>query len=364
MRLIVRILLFVLNALISLALLCCILAQYINPSSFPYCELLALGFPIIVIINIIASVCWIVAKDHKRYFLISFISLVLSIPTQLHYVAFGNDETPQEKKNSIKIMSYNIMAFNYLGWEKNNEIKQQIFLYILKENPDVICLQEYHNDRNEKFIVLDSIKQQMNLSYVNYNKTFTIGDHYFQGNLICSRYPIVNSGKMDYQKTGNSTIWADIVKDGDTIRIYNSHLESYRLSHENKQTINDLGKVQNVEIKNVENVVTKLSKAITKRGVQTDELIYSLKECPYPIISCGDFNSPACSYTYQAIKSSRDLEDAFLAAGKGIGATFNWWPQLRLDYILVSPEFKCYNFKRTGLKVSDHFPISCTVQLK
>ena len=101
MRLIVRILLFVLNALISLALLCCILAQYINPSSFPYCELLALGFPIIVIINIIASVCWIVAKDHKRYFLISFISLVLSIPTQLHYVAFGNDETPQEKMNSI-----------------------------------------------------------------------------------------------------------------------------------------------------------------------------------------------------------------------------------------------------------------------
>ena len=57
------------------------------------------------------------------------------------------------------------------------------------------------------------------------------------------------------------------------------------------------------------------------------------------------------------------MKDAFLEAGFGIGATFNWWPQLRLDYILVSQNIDCKDFKRTGLKVSDHFPICCTLSL-
>ena len=66
MRVFLRTLYCTLNLVIVLALIGCLLTQYINPITFPYFELLALGFPIIVVLNIIASICWIAAADHKR----------------------------------------------------------------------------------------------------------------------------------------------------------------------------------------------------------------------------------------------------------------------------------------------------------
>ncbi len=363
MRVFLRTLYCTLNLVIVLALIGCLLTQYINPITFPYFELLALGFPIIVVLNIIASICWIAAADHKRYFLASIIPLMLSIPTIGKYFATNDNQPMPKQEQDIKVLSYNVMAFNYLGWRENKKVMQEIFDCIEKENPDIICFQEYHNDLHEDFIMLDSIKQQLNLSYTYNNKTYTVGNHYFQGNIIFSRYPIVSNGKINFEKTGNSTIWADIVKDNDTIRVFNSHLESYRLSPENKQTINELGKAQNVEANKVEHLVRKLTNAMKKRGDQTDEFAKSIAQSPYPIISCGDFNTPPCSYVYTSIVKSGDLNDAFLEAGSGIAATFNWWPQLRLDYILTSKQFECKNFKRIGIKVSDHFPITCTMQL-
>ncbi|MBR3980700.1 MAG: endonuclease/exonuclease/phosphatase family protein [Bacteroidales bacterium] len=365
MRLFVRILYAILNGVAVIALLSCIAARYVNPSSFPYFEIIGLTFPLIFIANVIAAICWLAAKEHKKYFLASFIPLVLSLPILFDYFSYKNPEenVRQENAKGLKVLSYNVMACNYLGWKRNSEVKQQIFSYIFHENPDIICFQEFHHDTHESFLLLDSIRQQLNLSYVFYNKSYSLGNHYFQGNLICSRYPIINTGEMKYQKSGNSTIWADIVCGKDTVRVYNSHLESYRLSQTDKHTINDMGKIQNVEPEKVESIVQKLARAIQKRGVQTDELTLSMTECPYSVISCGDFNAPPCSYTYHKVKSENNLKDAFLESGFGIGATFNWWPQLRLDYILVSHNIVCNDFKRTGLKVSDHFPICCTLTL-
>ncbi len=367
MRLVVRILLCIVNALVALSLLCCLLAQYINPSSFPYFELLALGFPVLFAINIGCALFWLFAKDHKLYCLISLSVILLSVPVTRKYYSFASKKQQETKTNTkLKIMSYNVMGFMYFTWRKSTEVKQQIFLYIRKENPDVICFQEYHNDTHENFIVIDSLKQQLNLAYTHHNRVFSVGPHHYQGNMICSRYPIAASGYIDYEQTGNSSIWADIVVGNDTIRIFNSHLESYRLSKDNKQTVNDIGKISktdDVEVNDVEDLVDKLKRAMIKRGEQIDELAEEIAKSPYPSISCGDFNSPPCSYTYHTIKSANNYQDAFLEAGKGIGATFNWWPQLRLDYILVDSKFKCHRFKRFGLKVSDHFPISCEIDV-
>lgn len=362
MRTFLRILYCSLNMIVVFALIGCLLTRYVNPNTFPYFELLGLGFPIIVVLNITASICWLAAADHKRYFLASFIPLLLSIPTIGYYFSNADKGPTVKEENDIKIFSQNVMAFNYYGWKENDNVKRQIFECIKKEDPDIICFQEFHNDTQEKFIMLDSIKQQLNLSFIYYNQTYTVGNHYYQGNIIFSRYPIVSNGKINFEKSGNSTIWADIVKGDDTIRVFNSHMESYRLSKENKQTINELGKAQNVPAHKVENLIQKMVKAMKKRGRQTDELGDTIANCPYPVISCGDLNAPACSYVYQNLVKAGNLNDAFMEAGSGIGATFNWWPQLRLDYILTEQEFECKNFKRIGIKASDHFPITCIVQ--
>lgn len=366
MRLFIRIILCILNILASGCLLCCLATQYIKPDTFPYFEILALLFPVIFFVNIAFAIFWLLAKDHKFYCLISLATILLSIPTAYKYYGFSKKETVHSEPTTsytLKVMSYNVMGFMYHTWRKSTEVKQQIFLYIRKVNPDIICFQEYHNDTKENFIVLDSLIQQLNLAYVHHNSTYSVGPHHYQGNLICSRYPIAASGTMNYKKSGNAAIWADIVVGTDTIRVYNTHLESYRLSYDNKQSINEIGKLQPVEVEEIENLTTRLKKAIIKRRSQVDELSKSIKESPYPVITCGDFNSPPCSYSYHQIIEAGNLQDAFLEAGSGIGATFNWWPQLRLDYILVDPKFSCHKFRRIGLKVSDHFPVSCEVDI-
>lgn len=361
MKRFVRIVCFSLNLIFAVALCCCVATRFVNPHEFPYLEILALAFPGIFLLNLFFTIFWLFVQNHKRYFILSCIPLLMSIPIIYCYIGLGQDAVGQGGKNKLKVLSYNVMGFNYMTWRKNEVVKDKVLEIIKKEDPDIICFQEFHNDKNERYILLDSIKQRMKLSYVHYSADFTIGTHYFLGNVICSRYPIVNKGEVDYPKTGNASIWVDIVKEGDTLRIFNSHLQSYRLSKQNKETINSLGKAQTVAVNQVESIYTKLRNAVSKRGSQTDELAYLSATSPYPVILAGDYNSTPCSYTYQRLRSSRNLKDAFVEAGSGLGSTFNWWPQLRLDYILFESKFTCVEYKRIGVKISDHFPIVSTI---
>lgn len=360
MRTLVRIIYFLINIILVALLLCCIATRYVNPYSFHYFEVIALAFSIIFIANIVAAVFWLIAKDHKHYCLLSIVALLLALPIANCYFSCNQKEITDS--NGFKIISYNVEAFNLEGWKNRTKIQTNIYNFILNENPDIICFQEFHHDKNEQFQFIKKIKD-LGLKHIHTNTIYSTGIHHFQGNCICSRYPIVNSGIMNYQKSGNTTIWADIVKDKDTIRIFNNHLESYRLTDSNLQIVEEIEKTQTIDMNNAESIYQKLTKAMSRRGVQTDELVHALTESPYPIVCCGDFNSLPCSYTYQSIQASQDLQDAFLESGSGFGETFNkkWWSRFRLDYILYSPTLSSEGFQRTKIKNSDHYPISCKI---
>ena len=44
-------------------------------------------------------------------------------------------------------------------------------------------------------------------------------------------------------------------------------------------------------------------------------------------------------------------------------STFTKIPFLRIDYILYDKRFKSTNYKKDNIILSDHFPISCEIQL-
>ncbi|MCQ2606983.1 MAG: endonuclease/exonuclease/phosphatase family protein [Bacteroidales bacterium] len=360
MRRLLRWFYLLVNAFAVIALFCCLFTRFVNPNSFAFFELFGLVFPIIFVANIAISIVWIMAKEHKHNFLFSLIPLLLSLPIAGSYFSAKAESNELKKETEIKVISYNVRDFCLNGWKNKNDIKEKIFKYLENEQPDIICFQEFSNDDQEKYNIMQHIKKELGLKHFYHNQTYTKPPHYFMGNLICSRYPIVNCGDMKFQKTGNSAIWVDIKKGNDTIRIYNSHLESYRLSKENKEQISG----ENVETNKVKQLIHKMFRAMRKRGVQADEIVESMKTCPYPIISCGDFNSPVCSYTYQHILHSNGFKDAFVEAGYGISSTFDWWPHLRLDYILLDSDFSCRNYKKGTEQLSDHFPISCLIDIE
>jgi endonuclease/exonuclease/phosphatase family metal-dependent hydrolase len=81
------------------------------------------------------------------------------------------------------------------------------------------------------------------------------------------------------------------------------------------------------------------------------------------VVVCGDFNDTPVSYVYHKLRG--DLKDAYVEAGRGLGGTYNGnLPSYRIDFILFDPSFEAYNYKRQTVKLSDHFPIMVTLDLK
>ena len=59
------------------------------------------------------------------------------------------------------------------------------------------------------------------------------------------------------------------------------------------------------------------------------------------------------------------LIDAFIESGTGTGNTYiGKFPSFRIDYIFHSKAFDSYNFKKSEVKLSDHYPIQCRLKLK
>jgi endonuclease/exonuclease/phosphatase (EEP) superfamily protein YafD len=93
------------------------------------------------------------------------------------------------------------------------------------------------------------------------------------------------------------------------------------------------------------------------RARQADRIRVMMDESSYPLIVCGDFNDTPASYTYRKIKG--DLEDSFLAAGKGYGYTYRYLRKLlRIDYLFYSPGvFRATRYYSPDLEYSDHKPV-------
>jgi endonuclease/exonuclease/phosphatase family metal-dependent hydrolase len=158
-----------------------------------------------------------------------------------------------------------------------------------------------------------------------------------------------SQGTMDF----NYCIFADVVCRKDTVRIYNVHLQSIRLSEPgNKQASGTLSLLKSG--------IKKMNSAYVKRADQARKVIEHMETSPYPIIVCGDFNDTPMSYTYHQFY--KKMTDGFREASFGLGATYiGRIPAGRIDYVFHTDELSCSNFKVHKVNYSDHRPITCNI---
>jgi endonuclease/exonuclease/phosphatase family metal-dependent hydrolase len=106
----------------------------------------------------------------------------------------------------------------------------------------------------------------------------------------------------------------------------------------------------------------KMKNAFMIRAVQASNIQAQLAKSPYPTIITGDFNDVPSSYTYKLIKG--DMQDAFLAKGFGIGATYmNLSPTLRIDYIMADNKWQVKGWESLDENLSDHHMIMADLHL-
>ena len=325
-------LIYILNSIFAFILILSYLIPKIKPSILSSLSLISLLIPIIFVVNMLFVVYWIVKL--KRQFLLSFIILLLGLNYVKSFINFSNNsEYVGDEK--ISIMSYNVRMFNIYSWIKKTGVKDSIADFINKTNPDIVSIQEYNNVEN--FNLIDHPFKYMSLS----------GENIKYGQAIFSKFPIINSGEIKFRKSTNSAIFSDIKVGYDTIRLFNIHLQSFKL----KSDI-DISSINNDSSR----LINSFSDTFRIQQDQAEIVMQEINRSPYKVVVSGDFNNTAFSYVYNLIKS--DLKDSFFEKGNGLGQTysFNSIP-LRIDFILVDKSFKVNNFKTFKFTYSDHFPI-------
>jgi len=281
-----------------------------------------------------------------------------------------------EPSESFKIMSYNVRVFDLYNWSSNVQTKNKILSFIQEAQPDVICFQEYYRGENIHFSVNDTLKQMLDLDYIHEHITVIRnerkgpGKSHF-GSAIFSKYPIVYHEEHAFENDKNNHFsFVDIVKEKDTIRVFNAHIGSMRLQNADYKLIGgDDNKRWAYQKQSKEDLLARLSIAFTKRAAQTTTLLSYVEDSPYPVVLCTDLNDTPNSYAYN--KLAKKLIDAFVISGNGIGSTYvgdNYFnrvfPVNRIDYIMHDDAFKSANFTTHQQKLSDHNAITCDLQLK
>lgn len=349
------------NLLFVLIYLLSCLIPFLPAGRFWMIAVLGLVFPIICIIVTIFFVGWLFARS--RWCLLSFVALALSWQQISVVTGFNNQKEFNLSKptGTLRLLSWNVSSWGESTKNLNSkfEYRPLMFELIKKQQADVLCFQEFWDLRNSKdtYSSINAIKA-FGYPYTYFVKSGIVNDGDKMGVAIFSKYPISDTTKFTYGKDDNAEklVYTDIQFNQQKIRIFTTHLESVRFEHEEYSAIDKIKSSDKSGLKDSKTIVRKLKNAYQFRGAQADFVQQKIKESPYPVVICGDFNDVPNSYTYFTIRG--DLQDAFLKKGSGIGRTFQYLsPTLRIDFILAGRSFDVTQFNRIRYPYSDHYPI-------
>lgn len=338
------------NIFFAVTLLISYLAVIISPGDLALPAFFGLAYPYLLVINIIFVIVWTMLLRYE-----AVISLVIIILGFNHFSNYIKLIRPSgDKTNTYKVLSYNVRLFNV--FENNSGItsEKKIITFIKNQKPDVICLQEFFIEGNPA-LKESSIIQALGAKYYSHMKIIGSGRNRYYGIITLSRFPIIGKGEIKYQGSSSLSIYTDLLIQNDTVRLYNNHLQSFRLKRMEKSFIEELTGSDDKQ-KEVKSISSSLKKGFISRSLQAQILKDNINKSPFPVLVVGDFNDTPVSYAYTKIR--KGLSDSFVNSGYGAGFTYKGnYPPNRIDYILYGNPFINSFFEILKLRYSDHYPI-------
>lgn len=329
---------YIINILVAIVLLLAYALPFLPPRAFSVLSVLSLGVPFLILFNVLFFLYWLI-RIRKQL----FISLIVLVIGQMVFGSLYKFSSSKkvENPNNIKVMNFNVRLFNLYDWISEKNIETKIVDFVKTEAPDVLCIQDYRPNSDTDF------------SFFKYKFEKVSGKRILTGQAIFSKFPIVNSGSLEFPNTYNNAIFADIVKGKDTIRVYNLHLQSLKIDTD----------VEKLKQESTSRIFKQVENTFKRQQFQSEIFLEHKKQCHYKMIICGDFNNTAYSYVYRKIKG--DLNDTFKEAGNGFGRTyeFKFFP-VRIDYIFSDKAFSVNGFKSYNQHYSDHYPLMATLSLE
>jgi endonuclease/exonuclease/phosphatase family metal-dependent hydrolase len=319
---------------------------FVSPEVFTYAGLLPFLIPPILILNFLLLAVLLIAW--RRLVLFPILTLVLGYKFLL--ISFQYHKKNPEAEG-LKVLTYNVHGFFYrdMGIDESDNV----FTWLADHEADVKVFQEFYQD--------NTAAGRNAIKIIGKNGAYEHSYHVVDGDekrkslgmVIFSRYPIINEGVVFDNNRSNGTIFADIKVGGDTLRVYNTHLESMAIQ---------AGALDNYEqAKQIyRQTLGKLHRGSLARSRQLSILFEHLNNSPHPVILLGDLNEIPYSFAY--FKLGQKLVNAFEKAGRGFEFTYNRVLFfLRIDHIFADPALNPIYFNtHREVDYSDHYPVTAT----
>lgn len=350
-----------------------LVVPYVHPSHIRIIAWIGLTMPFAVLAVFVWLIIWIIARQRETWITIVVILLAtFPIWRRTIVVNIGGDYPSKEEiaeGHQLKILTYNVEMF------QQYEQVEPIADLIEQGGYDIVCMQEYghYSTSNDKWGKINA----------RFNAIFPFRHVWYKnqsrgnenGLVLYSRYPIVNKVKVRYDSKYNISVYSDIVVGDDTIRIFNNHLESNKLTRYDRTVAEKIAKdsVDNDSLYySFRTVLRKIADASIIRASQADSIAALISQTPYPVIVLGDFNDVPQSYAYnrlirtEHLGASSSQSDAYAIAGDWFYYyTYNQnHLNVPIDHILVSPEFSVQECTILPIEYSDHYPLSTTILLR
>ena len=314
-----------------------------DPARGTALAMLVYVLPLLIIGDCVMLLFWLIRR-RWHWLVIPGVAILCSIPyigTLYQVKLFSNEDSTQA---GIKVASFNVEC---LGREVSGFKAQDILTMMKSQNVDILCMQEYYDISGDK------------LNSDSYKSYFTYMAKGRQDMVIYSRYPILNSGIIDFGKTNNSGLWADIDINSKEVRVFNLHLETTGINRSLYQASMKERKGQKVESNAIlKSIYGTYTWGMGARARQADQVAQLIKKSELPVIVCGDFNDVPYSYTYNTVLG--DLVDGFKECGSGLMYTRK---RMRIDYIFHDKEIEGETFYKLDVNYSDHIPVFIKVKL-
>ena len=330
--------------------LICYLSVFFSPDLFWLFGFICLSIPLVLAIHFILLILNI--PRIRKAFFFHLAALIVG----LAFIKASYSISSNDKSGKLKVLSYNVRVFNnYSNLRNENYISsKKMIAWALENDAHIKCFQEYYNnDRSDIF----NVKNRLEKSGWKYHyEKIVLQDRSKAefGITIYSKYLIVGTGEISNEEGGfMNSIFADIKVGDDTIRVYNTHLESMAINEENVVSSERLAQ-------SYVDTGYRLKNGFISRARQVKALTSDIRRSPHKVILCGDLNEVPYSYAYFSLRNL--LHNAFEKAGNGFGFTYNGKLFfLRIDNQFYSPDINIHSFQtHRNVDYSDHFPLTAT----
>lgn len=262
-------------------------------------------------------------------------------------------QKPKDCEQQLKIVTYNTRAM-LIG--ESLQRKQEMLRYINTLDADIVCLQEVLVYKTGERMTLPALREAMKEYPYTYYDFKVYNSRRQFGNVVFSRYPLVNKKTIRYESNSNISSQCDVVVGTDTMRLIVNHLESFRLN--SKDFSRDSLTAGNLK---ESSLGKKLSQASQLRRQQVWQVRKAAWDSPYPVVAVGDFNAVPLSLVYWTMNMG--LRDCFAESSIGkYGATYkSYWPGIRIDYVFCSRGLQPIECWVDQAKYSDHMPVVAVI---